>query len=139
MGWLWGSGLRPGLCHSRFLGMWWDSLETVIVFLSRHLSSLLSPCVWPPLSQGPLCLQFSISPSHPWSHVDSAIMGQGSMRKDLSLVPLSSGPGRAWLLRILPEWWRDSTGVGPASEISPFLRSAGLQSGTTFGHRDLGL
>lgn len=42
-----------------------------------------------PSLKDPLCLQFSISPSHPWSRVDSAIMGQGSMRKDLSLVPLS--------------------------------------------------
>ena len=94
MVWLWGLELRPGLCRSHFLGRWWDSLEMGTVFLPMRLSSgILS-------LKAPSAFRFPFSLAPPWSRVDSAVVGQGSMRKDLSSMPVSSGPSGARLPRM---------------------------------------
>lgn len=52
----------------------------------------LSVCGLPSF-RGPCDFGFSFSQAHPWNCI-------GSMRKGLSLVPLSSSPSRAWLPRM---------------------------------------
>lgn len=59
----------------------------------------LSVCDLPSF-KAPCDFRFSVSLARPRGRVGSAVMGQGSMRKGLSSVPLSSGPTRAWLPRV---------------------------------------